>query len=199
MIGYLKGKVKLLTPEFVLIEVGGIGYEVVCSGLAFSQLKPGEEGEVYTYLQVKEDGLTLFGFANRTEKNLFLKLTSVSGVGAKMAIGILSSMRPDDVSAAIATADVKRLCAVKGLGKKTAERIILELHGKISADELLGAAGERTTVVSPPSQEDDDALSALMNLGFTKAESAEAVKRAKASGASSLEQIIGAALRGMGR
>lgn len=199
MIGYLKGKVKLLTPEFVLIEVGGIGYEVVCSGLAFSQLKAGEEGEVYTYLQVKEDGLTLFGFANRTEKNLFLKLTSVSGVGAKMAIGILSSMRPDDVSAAIATADVKRLCAVKGLGKKTAERIILELHGKISADELLGAAGERTTVVSPPSQEDDDALSALMNLGFTKAESAEAVKKAKASGASSLEQIIGAALRGMGR
>jgi Holliday junction DNA helicase RuvA len=200
MIGYLKGKVKALTPEYVLLVVGGVGYEVVCSGAAFSRLSgvpAGEEGEVYTYLQVKEDGVTLFGFADVQEKSLFLKLTSVSGVGAKMAISVLSAMRPADVSAAIATADTKRLSSVKGLGKKTAERIILELHGKISADELLGASGEGKVTLPAPSQEDDDAVSALMGLGFTKAESASAVQRAKNAGAKTVEEIISAALRSM--
>lgn len=198
MIGYLKGKIKYLAPDYVLLDVNGVGYEVVCSGLAFSSLNGREKGELYTYLQVKEDGVTLYGFATLKEKDLFLKLTSVSGVGAKMAIGILSGMRPDDVSEAIASADVKRLCSVKGLGKKTAERIVLELHGKISADEILGVAGERVVAAASP-REDDDALSALMNLGYTKAESAEAVRRAKAAGAVTLEEIIGTALRSMGR
>ena len=200
MIGYLKGKVKYLDPEYVLLEVNGIGYEVICSGAAFSKLsgvKKGEEGEVYTYLQVKEDGLSLFGFSDVTEKSLFLKLTSVQGVGAKMAIGILSSMRPSEVSEAIATADSKRLSAVKGVGKKTAERIILELHGKISADELLGAENVGGKVSAMPTGEDDDAVSALMGLGFTKQESARAVERAKGSGAKTIEEIIAAALRGM--
>ncbi len=197
MIGYLKGRVKMLTPDYVLLEVNGIGYEVICSGAAFSALSGAELGEVYTYMQVKEDGVSLFGFVDLQEKNLFLKLISVSGVGAKVAISILSSMRPSDVSAAIATADSKRLCAVKGLGKKTAERIILELHGKISADELLG--GERASVGSlpMPTEEDDDAISALMGLGFTKAESAKAVQKAKTMGAVTVEQIISTALRSM--
>ena len=201
MIGYLKGKVKYLAPEYVLLEVNGVGYEVVCSGAAFSRLsgvKAGEEGEVYTYLQVKEDGVSLFGFADPTEKELFLKLTSVQGVGAKSAIAILSSMRPSEVSEAIALADSKRLSAVKGVGKKTAERIILELHGKISADELLGAAAAPAkTVAPPPSAEEDDAVAALMGLGFTKQESARAVERAKTAGAKSVEEIISLALRGM--
>lgn len=197
MIGYLKGKVKDISPESILLEVGGVGYEVVCSGAAFSRLSGADEGEVYTYMQVKEDGVTLFGFADRQEKSLFLKLVSVSSVGAKTAISILSSMRPSEVSEAIATADSKRLSAVKGLGKKTAERIILELHGKISADELLGTSGGVASIPMPSSAEDDDAVAALMGLGFTKAESARAVERAKASGAVTVEQIIAAALRGM--
>lgn len=199
MIGYLKGKVKELTPDYVLLEVNGVGYEVICSGAAFSVLSGADVGEVYTYMQVKEDGISLFGFADMQEKSLFLKLISVQGVGAKMAIAVLSSMRPSDISAAIATADVKRLSAVKGLGKKTAERMILELHGKISADELLGASGDsagRATAL-PASAEDDDAVAALMNLGFTKSESMRAVERAKASGAATVEQIIAAALRSM--
>ena len=202
MIGYLKGKVKYLAPEYVLLEVNGVGYEVICSGAAFSRLsgvKAGEEGEVYTYMQVKEDGVSLFGFADPTEKELFLKLTLVQGVGAKSGIAILSSMRPSEVSEAIALADSKRLSAGKGVGKKTAERIILELHGKISADELLGAAAAAPAKVTapPPSAEEDDAVAALMGLGFTKQESARAVERAKAAGAKSVEEIISAALRGM--
>lgn len=197
MIGYLKGNVKYISAEYVLLEVGGVGYEVICSGAAFSKLSGVQEGEVYTYMQVKEDGVSLFGFADVQEKTLFLKLTSVQGVGAKMAISILSSMRPADVSAAIATADSKRFAAVKGVGKKTAERIILELHGKISADELLGASGESMKAAAMPVEEEDDAVAALMGLGFTKQESARAVQRAKSTGAKTVEEILALALRGM--
>lgn len=197
MIGYLKGNVKYISAEYVLLEVGGVGYEVICSGAAFSKLSGAQEGEVYTHMQVKEDGVSLFGFADVQEKTLFLKLTSVQGVGAKMAISILSSMRPADVSAAIATADSKRFAAVKGVGKKTAERIILELHGKISADELLGASGESMKAAAMPVEEEDDAVAALMGLGFTKQESARAVQRAKSTGAKTVEEILALALRGM--
>ena len=197
MIGYLKGKVKYLSPDFVLLEVNGVGYEIICSGAAFSKLSGASEGEIYTYLQVKEDGVSLFGFADMQEKGLFLKLTSVQGVGAKMAMSLLSSLRPSDISEAIATADSKRLSAVKGLGKKTAERIILELHGKISADELLGGENVGGKVSALPTEQDDDAVSALMGLGFTKQESARAVERAKSAGARSVEEILAMALRGM--
>ena len=201
MIGYLRGKVLSLRPESVILDVNGVGYEVVCSGAAFSKLsgvRTGEEGEVYTYLQVSEQGVALFGFADLREKEFFLRLTSVQGVGAKLAIAALSSMRPADLTEAIYTADVKRLTAVKGLGKKTAERIVLELHGKISADEIIGTSeGGMPAVSVPRSQDDDDAVAALMNLGFTKQESARAVERAKAAGAGTIEEIIGLALRGM--
>lgn len=196
MIGYLKGKVMDLSPASVLLEVNGVGYEIVCSGGAFSRLsgvKKGETGEVFTYLQVKEDGIVLFGFQDLKEKALFLKLISVQGVGARMAIGILSSLRAEEVGEAIRTADSGRLSKVKGVGKKTAERIILELHGKISADELL-SSGPKTF---SPSGEEDDAVSALMGLGFTKQESARGVERAKAAGATTVEEIIQLALRGM--
>ena len=199
MIGYLKGKVKDLTPEYALLEVNGVGYEVVCSGAAFSRLsgvRAGEDGEVYTYLQVKEDGVALFGFVDLREKELFLKLTSVQGVGAKLAIAVLSSMRPEEVSEAIAAADAKRLSAVKGLGKKTADRIILELHGKISADELLGES-KGAIPVKAVSGEDDDAVAALMGLGFTRQESAREVERARAAGAKTVEDVLALALRGM--
>ncbi len=196
MIGYLKGKVKDLTPEYALLEVNGVGYEVVCSGAAFSRLSGVCSSDLYTYLQVKEDGVALFGFVDLREKELFLKLTSVQGVGAKLAIAVLSSMRPEEVSEAIAAADAKRLSAVKGLGKKTADRIILELHGKISADELLGES-KGAIPVKAVSGEDDDAVAALMGLGFTRQESARAVERARAAGAKTVEDVLALALRGM--
>ena len=123
-------------------------------------------------------------------------MTSVQGVGAKLAIAVLSSMRPEEVSEAIAAADAKRLSAVKGLGKKTADRIILELHGKISADELLGES-KGAIPVKAVSGEDDDAVAALMGLGFTRQESARAVERARAAGAKTVEDVLALALRGM--
>jgi len=107
MIGYLKGKVIYSCLEYVIIEVNGVGYEVRCSGAAYSRLAANKEGEVFTYLQVSENGISLFGFESINEKELFLKLLTVPGVAAKSAITILTQLSGDRLAAAIATADVK--------------------------------------------------------------------------------------------
>ena len=198
MIGYLRGKVRALTPEYVLLEVGGIGYEVVCSGAAFAKLsgvRQGEEGEVYTYLKVSDDGVALFGFADIREKELFLRLTSVQGVGAKIGMAMLSAMRPSEIAEAIVAGDSKRLASVKGLGKKTAERILLELNGKLSEDALSG--GGTVRAATPAAMQDEDAVAALMDLGFKRQESVLAVEQARAGGARTLEEVIAAALKGV--
>ncbi|MDE6598343.1 MAG: Holliday junction branch migration protein RuvA [Clostridia bacterium] len=197
MIGYLKGKILSLTPECALIETsGGIGFEVLCSGSAFSSLAGKKEGELYTYLQVSENGTALYGFSSTEEKNMFLKLISVSGVGPKMGIAVLSGLSTGELAAAIATQDVKRLSAVKGLGKKTAERIILELREKVTLSEGQTAASGGVSL-PPVSSGDEDAVVALMTLGFTRAESEKAITRAREKGATSIEDIIRTALQGM--
>ena len=204
MIAYLRGKVLTTTAETAILDVNGVGYEVYCSGGAFRKLTVGAVGELYTYLQVKEDGITLFGFESVKEKELFLKLISVSGVGPKLGISILAALSADDFAYAVATADVKRLSAVKGLGKKTAEKIVLELHGKISAAEVLGASGDdfsptAATAEMPAklSAVEEEGVSALMGLGFTRAESTQAVKKARDNGAKTVEEIIMRALQGV--
>lgn len=202
MISYLRGKVLTTTAETAILDVNGVGYEAYCSGGAFRKLTVGAVAELYTYLQVKEDGVTLFGFESVKEKELFLKLITVSGVGPKLGIAVLAALSADDFALAIATADVKRLSAVKGLGKKTAEKIVLELHGKISAAEVMSASedGFTTAVESTPavklSKADEEAVSALMGLGFTRAESTNAVKKAREAGAVSVEEVIMKALQG---
>ena len=180
-----------------------MGYELYCTRGAFRKLTVGAVAELYTYLQVKEDGMTLFGFGEPKEKELFLKLIGVSGVGPKMGISILASLSADDFAMAIATADVKRLSTVKGLGKKTAEKIVLELHGKISAAEVLGASGDDLTpapaAAAPTklSAQDEEAIAALMGLGFTRNESVQAVKKAHDLGATTVEEIIMKSLQGV--
>ena len=200
MIAYLRGRALTITAETAVLEVNGVGYEIYCSGEAFRKITVGEIAELYTYLQVKEDGITLFGFASPKEKELFLKITSVSGVGPKLGISILTSLSADELTQAIATADVKRLSKAKGLGKKTAEKLVLELHGKISAVEVISASGDSLTPAEPHatlSVEDEEAISALTGLGFTKNESMQAVKRAKENGATTVEDIIRKALTGL--
>ena len=201
MIAYLRGRVLETTAETAIIEVGGIGYEAYCSGGAFRKITVGETVELYTYLQVKEDGLTLFAFGSVKEKELFLKLISVDGVGPKMGIGILTGLSVDELVEAIFSADTKRLSTVKGLGKKTAEKIVLALHGKISALEIMNASGETPaqtveTAQNKLSADDEEAVSALMGLGFTRSESTQAVKRAHDLGATKVEDIIRKALQG---
>ena len=203
MIAYLRGKVLETTAETAILDVGGVGYELYCTRGAFRKLTVGAVAELYTYLQVKEDGMTLFGFGEPKEKELFLKLIGVSGVGPKMGISILASLSADDFAMAIATADVKRLSTVKGLGKKTAEKIVLELHGKISAAEVLGASGDdltpapAATAPTKLSAQDEEAIAALMGLGFTRNESVQAVKKAHDLGATTVEEIIMKSLQGV--
>lgn len=198
MLGYIKGKVLHSSDGTVLLENNGFGYEVLCSGAAYAKLISDGQGEVYTYLQVREDGVSLFGFVSLEEKNMFLKLISVSGVGPKMGITILSSMNINDIAVAIANSDVKKLTAAKGLGKKTAERIILELREKVSAESLpeKGAAAPEQPA-EKISDKEEDAVVGLMSLGYTRAESVRAVKRAEEAGAESMEEIIMTALRTM--
>lgn len=197
MIGYLKGKVLKLTADTALINVGGVGYEVYCSGSAFANMAEGAEAEVFTYLQVSEtNGVQLFGFASQEEKNMFLKLISVSGVGPKMGLAVLTYMSLNDCALAVATGDVKRLSAVKGLGKKTAERIILELREKV-APPVGGKTDGAAVAAVRSSGGDEDAVVALMTLGFTRAESEKAVLKAKEAGAATVEDIIMLSLRNM--
>lgn len=198
MIAYLRGRVLGVTPETAIVETNGIGFETYCSGGAFKKIVVGETVELYTYMQMKEDGVTLFAFGSPREKEIFLKLISVDGVGPKMGITILVGLSVDELTEAIFSGDTKRLSTVKGLGKKTAEKIILALHGKISALEILNADGQTHTQVSAqatlPAQA-EEAVLALTGLGFTKAESVQAVKKAMEDGAKTTEEIIRKALQ----
>lgn len=193
MIGYLNGVVKYYSEGTVILDVNGVGYEVACSSSVYAKLCNDAKGEVYTYMAVREDGVSLYGFISMEEKNMFLKLISVSGVGPKMGITILSNMRLSDLAVKIASNDVKGLSQVKGLGKKTAERIILELREKITADGLEEAP--KDVVAETVSKDDEDAIIALMSLGFTKQECVKVIKDAKAQGEMSLEQLIAYSLK----
>ena len=195
MIGYIKGKVLSANLGVVLIENNGIGYEVICSAAVYQKLQEDKGGEVYTYLAVREDDVSLYGFISPEEKNMFLKLITVSGVGPKMGITVLSNMKLSDLAVKIATSDVKGLSAIKGLGKKTAERIILELREKITADVEVEEKSQ--AVVYEDDGDNEDAIIALMSLGFTKQECVKAVKEAKANGAESIQQLISFALKSM--
>ena len=190
MLGYIKGNVLSAENGVILLENNGVGFEITCSAAVYQKLVEDRKGEVFTYLAVREDDISLYGFISPEEKNMFLKLISVSGVGPKMGITILSNMKLSDLAVKIATSDIKGLAAVKGLGKKTAERIILELREKISTDTVdSGAAVESVSVVEED-EVDKDAVIALMSLGFTKQECVKAVKAAKANGANTIEQVI---------
>jgi len=195
MIGYVKGDLLNAEDGTVLLACNGIGYEITCSASVYARLLKDNGGEVYTYMAVKEDGVSLYGFDDIEEKKMFLKLISVSGVGPKMGIAVLSEMRIDDLAVKIATSDVKGLSSVKGLGKKTAERIILELREKVGAI----ASGDKGSAAGAPSvslsKDDEDALVALMSLGFTRAECERALEKAKAEGITQIEKLIAFALK----
>lgn len=196
MFGYIKGKVAEITEGTVVLENGGIGYEIICTAAAVERLSEEKEGVVYTYLQVKEDGISLFGFDTKEEKQMFLKLISVSGIGPKMGVTVLAGMRITDLATAIATSDVKTLSKIKGLGKKTAERIILELRESVSKEELKTSAKETAV---PFATDDEDAVIALMGLGFTGMQARNAVLSAKGLGAKTIEEVIAFALRSLSR
>lgn len=197
MIGYLKGKVIDMSAETALVLVGGVGYEVYCSGSCFSKMAQGQDCELYTYMQISEqNGVTLYGFSDVKEKSTFLKLISVSGVGPKIGLAVLTYMNVEQVASAIVTGDIKALSRVKGLGKKTAERLILELKDSFASISI-NSVGSESISLPKATEGDEDAVVALTSLGFSRSEAEKAVIRAKSGGATTVEEVIMAALKSM--
>ncbi|MEP5613797.1 MAG: Holliday junction branch migration protein RuvA [Cyclobacteriaceae bacterium] len=167
MITYLKGKLAYKDPTHVIVDVGGMGYEVKISLNTYSQIKDKEDLLIQTYLHVKEDSHTLFGFYEKSEKKRFLDLLSINGVGPSTALMILSSLDAKELQTAIVQEDVTTIQSVKGIGGKTAQRIILELKDKMKKEGLLDKTMEITSQVDNTLK--NEALSALTTLGINKA------------------------------
>jgi len=164
MISYIKGAITYKSPTHIIVEASGIGYHVNISLHTYAQIEKLETVKIFTHLNVKEDSHTLYGFAEETERSMFVLLLSVSGIGPNTARIMLSSMTPQEARTAIISENVPAFKKVKGVGPKTAKRIILDLKDKILKD-----SGENPVMVSPQNNTlRDEALSALVALGFTK-------------------------------
>jgi Holliday junction DNA helicase RuvA len=172
MYAYLSGKFAFKSPTQVFLDVNGLGYEVNISLYTYEAIQNMNEGKLYTHLQIKEDAHTLFGFFEKEEKDIFLLLISVSGVGASTARMMLSSMKPDDVAKAITQGNAKLLENVKGIGKKTAERLILELKDKVGKQ-----FSNSNSIVNFASSLEHDALIALTGLGISKAQAEQSIQK----------------------
>ena len=173
MIAYVKGIIARKDGYGVILEANGIGYEMSMSSKALGTLPAvGNTAQVWTYLHVKDDGMSLFGFCDASEKEMFVKLIGVSGIGPKMAISALSTFNPKELASAIAAGDVTRISSVPGIGKKTAQRVVLELQGILKSEADGFAAAEDSTRSGAMA----DASTALESMGFTSPEIAAALK-----------------------
>lgn len=173
MIAYVKGIIAHKDGCGVILEANGIGYEMSMSSKALGTLPAvGNTAQVWTYLHVKDDGISLFGFCDASEKEMFVKLIGVSGIGPKMAISALSTFNPKELASAIAAGDVTRISSVPGIGKKTAQRVVLELQGILKSEADGFAAVEDSTRSGAMA----DASAALESMGFTSPEIAAALK-----------------------
>ncbi|MEO6838158.1 MAG: Holliday junction branch migration protein RuvA [Ginsengibacter sp.] len=192
MIAYLSGKFTYKTPAVVYVDVQGVGYEVNISLNTYAHIQSLSEGKLFTHLQVKEDAHTLYGFFDAMEKEMFVLLISVSGVGAATARMMLSSMKPEEISNAIMMKHTQTLESVKGIGRKTAERLVLELKDKISkiSTSAPGFVNNSNTL-------EQDALNALVALGIARQVAEQAIKKVVISESSknTLESLIKNALK----
>ena len=193
MIAYVRGILVEKEPTRAVIEAGGVGYELLIPISTYEKLpRTGDEAKLVAYHCVREDDEILFGFATADERELFGKLTAVSGVGPKIALAILSGSSVSELALAISGGDAKRLSAIKGVGKKTAEKICVELRDKVSSLAFVGRGGAVATPIAR------DALAALRALGFNEETSAKMVTDvlAKSPEIDTVEQIIKASLSG---
>ena len=191
MIDYIKGKIVELSPAHAVLEVSDIGYHVNISLATYSELNGKDNAKIYVYEAIREDSHTLFGFFGRQERQLFLLLISVSGVGANTARVILSSIAIDDLQSAIQTGNAAILKSVKGIGSKTAERIIVDLKDKVSKIEI-------STVDKPVVDNvlTDEAVAALVMLGFSQMPAQKAVRKViEINPQLTIEQVIKQSLK----
>ena len=202
MIGRLTGKVLSCPPGQVLLDVAGVGYDVQIPLSTFYTLStaPGPTVSLHVHTHVREDALQLYGFATREERAAFEQLISISGVGPRMALAILSGIGADELRAAVCRGDRQRLQRIPGVGKKTAERVLLELKDKLGVGEI-AEAGERPVAAAPAGGVESDAISALVNLGYSREVAGRAVASAAGSSeeAATLESVLKGALAGLVR
>ena len=178
MIAHLRGKLLARRPNQAVVESGGVGYDVAISVPTFSELPPaGNEVSLHIHTHVREDQIALYGFLRPEEKGLFEKLITVSGIGPKLAITILSGMPTDEMTGAIRANDVARLTKIPGIGRKTAERMVLELR-----DKLPPPGAGQIQPVAALSAEQEDVLSALVNLGYQRAAAEKALGSVEKNG-----------------
>ncbi|WP_373216824.1 Holliday junction branch migration protein RuvA [Ruminococcus sp. 5_1_39BFAA] len=202
MISFIRGKAADMTETSVILEAGNIGYEIFMTGNALSRIHIGEELKIHTYFQVREDAMQLFGFLNKDDLQVFKLLLGVNGVGPKAALGVLSGITADELRFAVLSDDVKTLSKAPGIGKKTAQKLILELKDKFSLQEAFETklaheqetAGNAATGMTDARQE---AVEALTALGYSSTDALRAVRMAVDADPDDVEAILKAALKNM--
>lgn len=195
MFYYINGTVTVLEANLAVLDCGGVGYACHTTGYTLSQLQVGKQQKLYTYCNIKEDAFDIFGFSTKEELNCFNRLIGVSGVGPKVALAILSSTSPSQFTLAVMTGDEKTLTMAPGVGKKMAQRIILELKDKLTG-ELPEMGGAAAVVPAAAGNKASEAAAALASLGYSQSEIGLALKGVDVEHLS-LEEIVRSALRAM--
>lgn len=183
LISYIKGIITYKTNTFVVVECNGIGYKIFVSSATLSSLNENETIMIYTFMNVKEDDISLFGFLTQQEQTIFHQLLSVSGIGPKGALAFLSEMTPEEIVIAILSEDIKTLSKAPGIGKKTAQRLILELKDKVKTEEISQQTSQKDT------SEKWEAVEALTSLGYSRSEAVQAVNACYKEGLSVEETL----------
>ena len=195
MFNYINGEIVELGNGYVVVDVNGVGFELSVSAYTMSDCKLGQKQRLYTYMSVKEDDISLFGFSTLEEKSMFSHLISVSGIGCKVAQAILSGMDSNSLAAAIFNGDVRLLTKIKGLGKKTAERLVLELKEKV----IVEAKDMQLPITQNPdmqiNKEMSNAIAVLCSLGKSQADAEKLIEAAAQLGATTTEELINMAFR----
>lgn len=199
MISYIRGELVALENDKVIVDVGGVGYGIFMSTQTMSLLPPiGNEVKLYTYLNVKEDLMQLFGFLTRDDLQVFKLLIGVSGIGPKGGQSILSVLSPDDLRFAVMANDVKAISSAPGIGKKTAQKLIVELHDKLSIEDVLehtAAGGDKDSGSAQGSGMQSEAVQALVALGYGSTEALKAVKQVEIKEDMVVEDVLKQALK----
>lgn len=196
MFYYIDGIVTVMETNLAVLDCGGVGYACHTTGYTLSQLQIGKKHKLYTYCNIKEDAFDIFGFSTKEELNCFNRLIGVSGVGPKVALAILSATTPSQFTLAVMTGDEKTLTMAQGVGKKMAQRIILELKDKVSGDVPAGEIGGASVITAAAGNKASEAAAALASLGYSQSEIGTALKGIDVE-RMSLEDIVRSALRAM--
>lgn len=201
MISFVRGIAADMTENSVIVETGGIGYEIYMTGEGLSQLHMGEEVKIHTYFQVREDAMQLYGFLKKDDLQMFKLLLGVNGVGPKAAMGVLSGITADELRFAVLSDDVKTLSKAPGIGKKTAQKLILELKDKLKLEDAfelkLAHEQEKATASGDASDGRQEAVAALVALGYSSTDALRAVRKVTEVSPDDVEGLLKAALKNM--